>query len=51
MYLNNSYITYQHFMLWFYCYSGHPECPGRISAILNMFNAFQLTSRLLILQV
>ncbi|VVC27104.1 Hypothetical protein CINCED_3A008507 [Cinara cedri] len=30
--------------------SGHPECPGRISAILNMFNTFQLTSRLLILK-
>uniref|UniRef100_A0A2S2P6Q3 Histone deacetylase 6 n=1 Tax=Schizaphis graminum TaxID=13262 RepID=A0A2S2P6Q3_SCHGA len=29
--------------------SGHPECPGRISAILNMFNEFQLTNRLLIL--
>ncbi|XP_050531171.1 histone deacetylase 6 isoform X2 [Daktulosphaira vitifoliae] len=29
--------------------SGHPECPGRISAILNMFNEFQLTSRFLIL--
>ncbi|CAI6357408.1 unnamed protein product [Macrosiphum euphorbiae] len=29
--------------------SGHPECPGRISAILNMYNEFQLTHRLLIL--
>ncbi|XP_050425682.1 histone deacetylase 6-like [Adelges cooleyi] len=29
--------------------SGHPECPGRISAILNMFKTFNLTSRLLVL--
>jgi len=29
--------------------NGHPECPGRISAILNMFNEFQLTTRLLVL--
>lgn len=34
-----------------FCCSGHPECPGRISAILNMYNEFQLTHRLLILPV